>query len=261
MGDSIELLYDSPLLSVREWHMPPCDWSGTHFIEDTGPIVVFPRVPVLIRPVDEHPVLATPNIAMLYRAGEAYHREPRDPRGDHALYIRVYGRELPRGRTIATAPETYLRQHLLARYLRTAEIDPLLVETIAASLIDLAIGGGRTEPLASPTHRRLAQEAQELLAATVHESRSLHELATGLNVSPFHLARVFRRVTGFGLHEYRRRLRLRLALQRLGDGGLTELAFALGVASHSHFTDAFGREFGLTPSAVARGDARALLAA
>lgn len=261
MGDSIDLLYDSPLLSVREWHLPPCDWSGEHFIEDTGPIVVFPRVPVLIRPLGEQPVLATPNIAMLYRAGEGYQREARDPRGDHALYIRVYGRELPGGRAIATAPETYLRQHLLASYLRGPDVDPLLVEQTAVSLVESAIGDVRPVRVASPAHVQLAAEAQELLATTVHESRSLHELATELNVSPFHLARVFRRVTGFGLHEYRRRLRLRLALQRVGNGGLTTLAFELGFASHSHFTDAFRREFGLTPSAVGRGDAAELLAA
>lgn len=257
----IDTLYDSPLLSVCEWHLPPGDWSGLHLIDDTGPIVVFPRVPVLIKPVDDRPVFATPNIAVRYRAGQQYERERRDPNGDHALYIRVYGRELPCGTYSATGPETFLRQHLLARYLRGDAIDPLLVETTAAALVDGAVGGGALPPSASPAHRRLAAQAEELLAATVSVSPSLHSLAAELAVSPFHLARVFRRVTGFGLHEYRRQLRLRLALDRLGNGGITELAFELGFASHSHFTDAFRGEFGLTPSAVVRGDARELLAA
>jgi AraC family transcriptional regulator len=43
---------------------------------------------------------------------------------------------------------------------------------------------------------------------------------------------------------------LRVALERLseGDCDLTELALNLGFSSHSHFTDAFKREFGRTPS-------------
>jgi len=75
---------------------------------------------------------------------------------------------------------------------------------------------------------------------------------------------VFRRQTGFSLHQYRTQLRLRLALERLPEsaGSLTSLAFELGFASHSHFTDTFRREFGVAPSAV-RDDrqVRRLLAA
>jgi AraC-like DNA-binding protein len=262
MGTSITTLYDGSLLCVREFRLPLDDkaWRVPNDIESSGPIVVFPRWAVLIEPFDERPVLATPNIAMLYRPGDVYHRHARDPRGDECLFIRVYGRELPGGTHAPTDPATYLRQHLLGRYLRAGDVDPLLAETTAAELVDRVVGGGRLVPT-SASHRRLAAAAEELIAATVRESPSLHELATELNVSPFHLARVFRRVTGFGLHEYRRQLRLRLALRSLERGGLTELAFELGFSSHSHFTDAFRREFGLTPSQVTRRDAAELLAA
>ena len=84
------------------------------------------------------------------------------------------------------------------------------------------------------------------------EPLSLHELAARLSVSPFHLARVFRRRTWYSLHAYRTQLRLRLALERLPEsrGALTSLAFELGFASHSHFTDTFRREFGVPPSVV-----------
>ena len=62
------------------------------------------------------------------------------------------------------------------------------------------------------------------------------------------------------LHRYLTRLRLRAALERLAGGAndLTALALDLGFSSHSHFADAFRREFGRTPSAV-RGDGRRTL--
>ena len=106
------------------------------------------------------------------------------------------------------------------------------------------------------SHRELAEAAKELLAGSLAEPLGLHELAARLSTSPFHLARVFRAQTGYSLHQYRKHLRLRLALERLSesDGALTALAFELGFASHSHFTDSFRREFGLAPSAV--GDER-----
>jgi AraC-like DNA-binding protein len=251
---TIDTLYESPLLSVREWRLPAEDkaWACENDVEPTGPIVVFPRLTVLIKPSDDRPLLATPNVAVLYRAGAVFERELRDPRGDDCLYIRVFDRELPPGTHVPTDAATYLRQHLLARYLRAGSIDPLRAETTAAELVDAVVGRARHVAV-SPPHRRLAAAAEELLAATVRESPSLHQLAAELNVSPFHLARVFRRVTGFGLHEYRRQLRLRIALSRLpARGRLTELAFELGFASHSHFTEAFRSEFGLPPSALAR---------
>jgi AraC-like DNA-binding protein len=41
-----------------------------------------------------------------------------------------------------------------------------------------------------------------------------------------------------------------MALERLdaGERDLTRLALDLGYSSHSHFTDAFRRSFGVTPS-------------
>jgi AraC-like DNA-binding protein len=75
-----------------------------------------------------------------------------------------------------------------------------------------------------------------------------------VHASPFHLARVFRERAGVPVHRYLTRLRLRAALERLSDGAddLTALALDLGFSSHSHFTDAFRREFGRSPSDVRR---------
>ena len=96
-------------------------------------------------------------------------------------------------------------------------------------------------------HYELAEAAKERIVEMLARPLSLNELAAELRVSPSHLARVFRSETGFALHQYRKQLRLRIALDRLREGArsLTSLALELGFASHSHFTDAFRAEFAL----------------
>lgn len=242
---TIRRLYSSPLLSVNEFRCPLEDeaWTEPNEITAAGPLVVFPRLPVLISHADADPVLATPNVAMLYRPGQVYERSARDPRGDDCLYIELRGLTLPAATHVPTAAWTYLRQHLLARHLHGDAIDALLVEEHALAIVDHVLGNALPRR-GRPAHARLAEDAKELLATSL----TLHELAAQLNVSPFHLARVFRRETGYSLHEYRRQLRLRLALGELpARGRLTTLALELGFASHSHFTHAFRSEFGITP--------------
>ncbi len=83
-------------------------------------------------------------------------------------------------------------------------------------------------------------------------SRTSSSLGRAVNVSPFHLARSFRRQTGYTLHEYRTHLRLRAALERLaaGDEDVAVIARAVGFSSHSHLTASFHRAFGVPPSCV-----------
>jgi AraC-like DNA-binding protein len=279
------LLFSSALFGIAEFVCPPGDdaWRDTNVIESESPLVVFPHRSVGIRLSGGAPVLATPNLVMLYNPGQAYERRLHDDRGDECVYVALQpaavagleadGASIRDGRLLAThAPAdrvAYLRQHLLARHLRSAAPDQLLVEETAMRLVRSVVrshahGSPARRGCTSEAHHRLAESAKELLAQALAEPLGLQELASRLDVSPFHLARVFRRETGFSLHRYRTHLRLRLALERLPESGgaLTSLAFDLGFASHSHFTDTFRREFGFAPSAV-RDDrqVRRLLAA
>ncbi|MEZ4619900.1 MAG: helix-turn-helix domain-containing protein [Caldilineaceae bacterium] len=56
------------------------------------------------------------------------------------------------------------------------------------------------------------------------------------------------------MHQYTAQLRMRAALERITDPGtdLTAVALDLGYSSHSHFTSAFRRAFGILPSALRR---------
>jgi AraC family transcriptional regulator len=105
-------------------------------------------------------------------------------------------------------------------------------------------------------HAELTEEVKTLLARRISERVTLDEVGQAVHTSPFHLARVFRRQTGIPIHRYLTRLRLRTALERLEQGAndLTALALELNFSSHSHFTDAFRREFGYTPSDARKGN-------
>ena len=265
-------LFSSRLFGIAEFVCPPQDdaWRDMNVIESASPLVVFPHVPVGIRPDGAAAVLATPNLVMLYNPGQSYERMLHDARGDECLYVSLHpqaveelegdGAALRDGRLTGThAPAdrvAYLRQHLLGRHLRGTNPDALLVEETTMRLVRTVVRrlpewNPRRERTSS-AHAALTESAKELVASSLSEPLGLHEIAYRLGVSPFHLARVFRSRTGFSLHQYRTQLRLRLALERLPEsaGALTALAFELGFASHSHFTDTFRREFGVSPSAV-----------
>ena len=274
-------LFESPLFTITEFSCPPGDgaWGRANQVESCSPIVVFPRTAVAIRHAGGPKVLSTPNVAMLYNPDQEYDRELRDRRGDLCVYFAIRDpalapleREsavLADGRLTAShVPSTqsaYLQQHLLARYLRGADVDALLVEETALRVIAQVLGrapeGSRGRQTTVRSHYELTEAAKERIVESISEALGLAELAARLGTSPFHLARVFRAQTGFALHQYRKHLRLRLALERVTDGeALSRIAHELGFASHSHFTDSFRREFGVAPSALRGRNAVRLLA-
>lgn len=101
-------------------------------------------------------------------------------------------------------------------------------------------------------HAEKAEAAKTYLASHLGEAVTLNEVARAVHASPFNFARIFQRQTGIPVHRYLTQLRLRASLERLagGDSDLTTLALDLGFSSHSHFTDVFRRELGVTPSEV-----------
>lgn len=98
--------------------------------------------------------------------------------------------------------------------------------------------------------RRAVAAAYEFIAANATQSLRLDQIARAVDVSPFHLARVFKQVTGSTMHQSKLQCRIANAVVRLkhGDSDLTALALDLGFSSHAHFTKAFRERVGCTPS-------------
>lgn len=117
-----------------------------------------------------------------------------------------------------------------------------------------AAGGHGRRSETTHHHRRIADRTRLYLAARYRGRLTLSDAAEAVGCSAFHLVRLFRRETGLPVHRYLNRLRLCAGLEQLAEsrGELTGLALDLGFSSHSHFTDAFRREFGMSPSSFRR---------
>jgi AraC family transcriptional regulator len=98
---------------------------------------------------------------------------------------------------------------------------------------------------------RRVRRAVELMHARLDRELPLEELAAAAYLSPFHFARLFKKVTGASPHAYLAALRIERAQTLLAsaDASVTEIAARVGYSSPSHFTKAFRQSTGLTPSA------------
>ena len=247
-------------------------WARENRIED-GFNIVFPAAPVQIIPTGMHRLLGDRNHVLLYNQGQTFRREPASPDGDVCTFLvaeedylrRVAydaGLGVARGRFSFAANSAplpaglYLASRVvIARMasgrLSTGESDRCLDEITRRVMAEVARGAPQGEPPVrlSPEHVAMV-EGIKLVLADFPASTKLPELAQRASVSPFHLARVFRKCTGFTLHAYRDQLRLRFCLDRLiaGEASVSELAYVAGYSSPSHLSDNFRRAFGFPPS-------------
>ncbi|MES2305468.1 MAG: helix-turn-helix transcriptional regulator [Gemmatimonadota bacterium] len=240
----------------------------------TGHIVVFPRTGVWIQHADSRPFVADPNIATIYNRGQEYSRRVLSPAGDRcewfgvtpALASEIAVRCLPLDRitddrpftveSAACSPALYLRQRTIYRLLTSGALTGLAAEETIVSIVNDVISAASTEGRrmskrrVTARHRDLAMNARMLIARDSFGTSDLAQLSAELGVSPFHLCRVFRAVTGATMHAWQMDLRLRAALEQLegAPGAISRVAHACGFSSHSHLVLWCRRRFGDTPS-------------
>jgi AraC-like DNA-binding protein len=97
---------------------------------------------------------------------------------------------------------------------------------------------------------RAVSRALVFIQAHSAEDIALKDIAAAAHVSPYHLARLFKRTIGVAPHQYVIRERLRAARALLSAGGrrsLADIAAAVGFADQSHLARHFKRAFGMTP--------------
>lgn len=81
-----------------------------------------------------------------------------------------------------------------------------------------------------------------------HEGTTLPEISVLAGASPRTLERLFRQETGLTFRQWRSRLRLLLAIERLNLGqSSSEIALSLGYRTASAFVSAFHQQFGAPP--------------
>lgn len=152
-----------------------------------------------------------------------------------------------------------LLQELLATTVsiarRGAAADRLHLEALvqfAAVHLLCRHGDAPARPTPAPPTHPAVDRVVDYIHAHLGRDLSLAELAQVAALSPFHLARVFKRASGETLHQYvlHRRLEEAMRLLQAGGGSVTEVAHAVGFSDHSHFARRFKRRFGVSPAAV-----------
>ena len=85
--------------------------------------------------------------------------------------------------------------------------------------------------------------------------RNVEEIAAAVRKNPDYLSRLFRRETRLSCGEYLRRCRMERAREVLFDVTLSvkEVAGAVGYPKLKHFSDAFHRYWGMSPTAMRSG--------
>jgi AraC family transcriptional regulator len=282
-GDHVTFLLRTPELVLGEFHCPPDDdlWTTDNNIGDLSH-VVWPLTTVEIRRSAFGTLCADANTVVLYSPGTEYRRRRVAPTGDRSLFlalrpsllerlpaavVHAHGDGFAAGHVWCSARAWLVKESLVAAA-RSGRFDPMQLEEMALSATydalgeslpggTAATGGGRARV------RERIEEARMLLGQELDAPLQVTAIAKVLEVSPFHLARQFRDLTGTSMYAYRQHLRVRTAVQRIFDEprcDLSAVAADQGFASHSHFTAACRRTFGVTPSALratwATGDRR-----
>jgi AraC-like DNA-binding protein len=96
---------------------------------------------------------------------------------------------------------------------------------------------------------RRIRRSVELMHTQLDQDLSLRDLAGASYLSPFHFARLFKKLTGATPHNYLARIRSERAQLLLAESDLSinEIARRVGYLSASHFTRSFRAATGTTP--------------
>lgn len=210
--------------------------------------------------------MGTPSHAVFIAADTPYRLSYPGAIGDRALVLRFdddlapdelggHDGESPTSNGLLPAEAIILRS-LLCAQLKRKDADALEIEVRALELLGMSLCAMR--PADTSMRRwsevrwtRSLQRVKEAVAIAPADKWNVEKLARIAPMSPFHLCRVFRRMTGTSIYDYVLRERLTSALDAVLDGeDLTSIALEAGFASHSHFTARFRAFFGCTPAAL-----------
>ena len=261
------VLFSSDVVRIGTFR---CDTSDPLF-GDSGPvqnhIFVFPRTCVRLHHDRGENFISGPNLVTLYNRGTRFRRTPVNGESDVCdwfavspdVLVDVLSASEPAvverpdhpfaRRCINSSSGLYLRQRRLVSALNSGAARSLSVEEEAVAILrELFAPHSWTENVPRSSRERV-ERVKELLSDVSSVPLSLRELASAVDLSVFHLCRIFRRHTGYSIHSFREEVSLRQSLERVEQGeDLLSLATELQYSSHSHFTSRFRKMFGAAPS-------------
>jgi AraC-like DNA-binding protein len=271
---SVLTLLETELGTVRDVHCRGnCRHRGAEEYSSATHLV-FPYRGVFVRHVGREDAVAEANQVLFFNATESYRISHPVGGGDACLSLTLdpsWLHELaPKQYVLAGEPLIFRRQRLridaraqaLAAVLRyglsRGVAETLEAEALILTLVRRALGERTSYATrGSVGLQKLVDRAKLVLSSDLARRWTLAEVATEVGVSPVYLTQVFQQVEGMPLYRYQVRLRLARALNLLDDyEDLSSLSMDLGFSSHSHFTAAFRRAYGRTPTEFRRATSK-----
>jgi AraC family transcriptional regulator len=261
-----QLLLSTETLSVRSVH---CSGECRHRSDEecaSSTQLVFPYRGLYLRHIGRDQAVADANHVLFFNAQEGYQVSHPLDGGDACLCLNLDPSLLaelaPRSLLRTTSGVAFRSQSLridaraqalvalLRHSLEQGSIEPLEAEALMLTLVARSLGPrSPREPASTHGRRRLADRVKLLLASDLSRRWTLAEIGHAIGCSPVYLTQVFKQVEGMPLYRYQLQLRLARALDLLAQyDDLAALAAELGFSSHSHFSHAFHRAYGRSPT-------------
>ncbi|WP_116807525.1 helix-turn-helix transcriptional regulator [Steroidobacter cummioxidans] len=247
-------LLESPLVRIRDVQCFACRGRHGGVAEcDSVTHIVIPYRGSFVRRVGARVAHADVNQAVFFNVAEEYRIDHLADEGDACVSLEVTDEVLEdlaegavRTRSGVVSFAAAQRRippalQLQISKLRHSSHNALFAEELACE--------SRRAQRSTAASRRLIDRAKQALHSQPYRRWSLGEIANHVGASPVHLTQTFSDGEGVPLYRYQTQLRLALALHRLPEAkDLASLALDLGFSSHSQFSAAFTKMYGVAPS-------------
>ena len=267
---AVKTLLSTPIVSVRD---VCCQGLCRHKSAEeysTATHLVFPYRGAYVRHLGQDEAVAEANQVLFFNQNDGYQVSHPLRGGDSCLTLQVEEellRELAPKALLRDGPTLAFRQQrmpidpraqalvaLLRHSLDQGIAEPLEAESLALTLVRRTL---RPQAVRTPAHsvtrQRLVDRVKLLLTSDLSRRWTLADIAAEVGGSAVYLTQVFQQVEGMPLYRYQLNLRLARALDLMAEfDDLTTLGLELGFSSHSHFTAAFQRTYGRSPSEFRR---------
>jgi AraC family transcriptional regulator len=267
---TIKTLLSTPIVSVNDVccqglcrHKSPEEFA-------TATYLVFPYRGAYVRHLGQDEAVAEANQVLFFNKNDGYKVSHPVNGGDSCLTLQVDDellRELAPKTLLRDGPTLAFRQQrmpidpraqalvaLLRHSLDKGIAEPLEAESLALTLVRRTLRPQAVRARANSVPRqRLVDRVKLLLTSDLSRRWTLADIAAEVGGSAVYLTQVFQQLEGMPLYRYQLNLRLARALDLMAEyDDLTALGLELGFSSHSHFTAAFQRTYGRSPSQFRR---------
>lgn len=144
-----------------------------------------------------------------------------------------------------------LESHLVSGRRAGRLFEQSLLAAIAARLWYAYGSVKKAYPHSAPMTKWKRKQIEEYVRENLGRDIHLQDIATCVNLSPYHLSRTFKATTGQGLYQFVLECRVRKAMQMIrteSPPSLARIARCCGFESYSQFVSAFRKIVGVLPS-------------